>query len=189
MKAVTRDAWGCLIAHRNKLFNESLPGKDTGNLPEVNDMDDLKGAIQSMIADIPFFDCFTQEEVGILLDAGTWAKAPAGNRIITEGEIDLRMFVLIQGRAEVIFSEKILAVLSTGDIFGEFGLMGAPRMAHVEAQTECLLLSFGADQLNALPLELQVKLLRRILLVIFARLQKINQRDWLRRQPRKDPSA
>jgi hypothetical protein len=38
-------------------------------------------------------------------------------------------------------------------------------------------------------LELQVKLLRRILLVIFARLQKINQRDWLRRQPRKDPGT
>jgi len=158
-------------------------------LPDANGMDDLKEAIQSLIAEIPFFDCFTQEEVGVLLDAGTWAKAPAGNRIITEGEIDLRMFVLIQGRAEVIFSEKILAVLSSGDIFGEFGLMGAPRMAHVEAQTECLLLSFGADQLNIMPLELQVKLLRRILLVIFARLQKINQRDWLRRQPRKDPGA
>ena len=152
-------------------------------------MEDLKETIRSLITDIPFFDCFTQEEVGVLLDAGTWSKAVAGNRIITEGEIDLHMFVLIQGRAEVIFSEKILAVLSAGDIFGEFGLMGVPRMAHVEAQTNCVLLSFGADQLNAMPLELQVKLFRRILLVIFARLQKINQRDWLRRQPRKDPGT
>jgi len=152
-------------------------------------MENLKEAVRSLITDIPFFDCFTAEEVGVLLDAGTWTKAPAGKRIITEGEIDLRMFVLIQGRAEVIFNEKVLAVLSSGDIFGEFGLMGAPRMAHVEAQIECMLLSFGADQLNILPLELQVKLLRRILLVIFARLQKINQRDWLRRQPRKDPGV
>jgi CRP-like cAMP-binding protein len=149
-------------------------------------MENLKDTILHLVADIPFFDCFEQAEIASLLDAGTWTKFTPGNRIITEGEIDLRMFVLMQGRAEVVLQEKILAVLSIGDIFGEFGLMGAPRMAHVEAQSDCLLLSFDADQLNSLPLELQVKFLRRILLVIFARLQKINQRDWLRRQPRKD---
>jgi CRP-like cAMP-binding protein len=151
-------------------------------------MEDLKESILHLIEDIPFFDCFTHDEVSILLDVGTWTKAMPGNRIITEGEIDLRMFILIVGRAEVILNEKIMAVLSTGDIFGEFGLMGAPRMAHVEAQTECMILSFGADQLNNLPLELQLKLLRRILLVIFTRLQKLNQREWLRRQSRKDGS-
>ena len=149
-------------------------------------MENMKEPILQLIADIPFFDCFDQREIALLVDSGTWTNVAPGNRIITEGEIDLRMFVLMKGRAEVVLQEKILAVLSVGDIFGEFGLMGAPRLAHVEAQTDCLLLSFDADQLNSLPLELQVKFLRRILLVIFARLQKINQRDWLRRQPRKD---
>ncbi len=149
-------------------------------------MENMKEPILQLIADIPFFDCFDQTEIALLVDSGTWTNVAPGNRIITEGEIDLRMFVLMKGRAEVVLQEKILAVLSVGDIFGEFGLMGAPRLAHVEAQTDCLLLSFDADQLNSLPLELQVKFLRRILLVIFARLQKINQRDWLRRQPRKD---
>jgi len=95
------------------------------------------------------------------------------------------MFVLIQGHAEVILHEKTLAVLGAGDIFGEVGLMGAPRMTHVEAQTDCLLLSFDADQLNNLPLELQVIFLRQILFATFARLQKINQWDWLRLHPRK----
>jgi CRP-like cAMP-binding protein len=149
-------------------------------------MEDLKEAILHLIEDIPFFDCFNHEEVSILLDVGKWIKVMPGNRIITEGEIDLRMFILIVGRAEVILNDKVMAGLNTGDIFGEFGLMGAPRMAHVEAQTECMVLSFGADQLNNLPLELQLKLLRRILLVIFTRLQKLNQREWLRRQPRKE---
>lgn len=149
-------------------------------------MENMKEPILQLVADIPFFDCFDQPEIALLVDSGTWTNVTPGNRIITEGEIDLRMFVLMKGRAEVVLQDKILAVLSVGDIFGEFGLMGAPRMAHVEAQTDCLLLSFDTDQLNSLPLELQVKLLRRILLVIFARLQKINQRDWLRRQPRKD---
>lgn len=148
-------------------------------------MEETKDAILQLIEDIPFFDGFTHEEIIVLLDSGKWIKAMPGKRIITEGEIDLRMFILIVGRGEVVLNEKILAVLNTGDIFGEFGLMGTPRMAHVEAQTECMILSFGADQLNKLPLDLQLKLLRRILLVIFTRLQKLNQREWLRRQYRK----
>ena len=149
-------------------------------------MEELKEAILHLIKDIPFFDCFDREEISILLDVGTWTKSMPGNRIITEGEVDLRMFILIVGRAEVVLNEKIMATLATGDIFGEFGLMGAPRMAHVEASTECMLLSFSADQLNNLPMELQLKLLRRILLVIFSRLQKLNQREWLHRQTRRD---
>jgi eukaryotic-like serine/threonine-protein kinase len=149
-------------------------------------MENLKEPLIQVVADIPFFDCFDNAEIGLLLGAGTWMKVAPGDRIITKGEIDLRMFVLIQGHAEVVLHDKVLAVLNIGDIFGEFGLMGAPRMAHVEAQTDCLLLSFDADQLNDLPLELQVKFLRRILLAIFARLQKINQWDWLRRHAKKD---
>jgi CRP-like cAMP-binding protein len=148
-------------------------------------MEYLKEAILHLIEDIPFFDCFTHDEIGILLDNGSWLKEIPGNRIITKGEIDFRMFILIVGRAEVILNEKVIAVLSTGDIFGEVGLMGTPRIAHVEAVTECLILTFDADQLNDLPLELQLKLLRRILLVMITRLQKLNQREWLRHQTRK----
>lgn len=149
-------------------------------------MENVTEPLVNLIAEIPFFDCFEKEEVLLLLNAGTWLNIPAGNRIVSQGEVDLRMFVLIQGHTEVVFREKTLAVLNVGDIFGEFGLMGVPRTAHVEAKTDCLLLSFSADQLNNLPLELQVKFLRRILFVLFARLQKINQWDWLRRHPRKD---
>ncbi len=149
-------------------------------------MEDSTEPLIDIVAEMLFFDCFKKEEISLLLDLGTWINVTPGNRIITKGEIDLRMFVLVQGRAEVVLQEKILAVLNAGDIFGEVGLMGAPRMAHVEAQTDCLLLSFDAEQLNNLPLELQVKFLRRILFATFARLQKINQWDWLRRHPKKD---
>lgn len=148
-------------------------------------MGNIKEPLLHLVAELPFFDCFEKEEISLLLDAGTWEKVSPGTRIITKGEIDLKMFVLIQGHAEVILHDKVLAVLSAGEIFGEVGLMGAPRMTHVEAQTECLLLSFDAEQLNNLPLELQVIFLRQILFATFARLQKINQWDWLRLHPRK----
>lgn len=148
-------------------------------------MENVKEPLLHLVAELPFFNCFDKTEINMLLDAGTWEKVSPGNRIITKGEIDLKMYVMIQGHAEVILHDKVLAILCTGDIFGEVGLMGVPRTTHVEAQTDCLLLSFDAEQLNNLPLELQVLFLRQILFATFARLQKINQWDWLRRQPRK----
>ena len=148
-------------------------------------MGNIKEPLLHLVAELPFFDCFEKEEISLLLDAGTWEKITPGSRIITKGEIDLKMFVMVQGHAEVVLHDKVLAVLNAGDIFGEVGLMGAPRMTHVEAQTDCLLLSFDAEQLNNLPLELQVIFLRQILFATFARLQKINQWDWLRLHPRK----
>ena len=148
-------------------------------------MEDLKETILLLNKDIPFFDCFSHDDIGILLEKCSWVKELPGNRIITAGEIDYRMFILIMGRAQVVLNEKVLAVLGAGDIFGEVGLLGTTRTADVEAQTECLILTFDADDLNDLPLELQLKFLKRILVVMITRLQKLNQREWLRHQARK----
>jgi len=148
-------------------------------------MKDTIEVIMHLVKDIPFFDCFSDEEIGILLERGSWIKEKPGTRIITKGETDFRMFILVMGQVEVVLDEKIIAVLSAGDIFGEVGLLGAPRVADVEAKTECLILTFNADSLNDLPIELQLKLLRRILLVIVMRLQRLNLREWLRHPGRK----
>ena len=152
----------------------------------------MKEAIEvvlHLVKDIPFFDCFTDNEIGILLERGLWIKEKPGIRIVTKGETDFRMFILVMGHVEVVLDEKVIATLGPGDIFGEVGLMGAPRVADVEARTECLILSFSADSLNDLPIELQLKLLRRILLVIIMRLQKLNLREWLRHPRRKSDTS
>jgi len=152
----------------------------------------MKEAIEvilHLVKDIPFFDCFTDNEIGILLERGLWIKEKPGIRIVTKGETDFRMFILVMGHVEVVLDEKVMATLGPGDIFGEVGLLGAPRVADVEARTECLILTFNADSLNDLPIELQLKLLRRILLVIIMRLQKLNLREWLRHPGRKSDTS
>jgi len=133
----------------------------------------------SIIEEIAFFQGFTPEELDMLLEVGKWAKVPQGELIIHQGDQDLHMFILVQGRTEVVYSEKVVAVINSGDIFGEVGLMGKPRIAHVQSAQECLLLSFDANDLNELPLTLQVKFLRRVLDTLFARLQKANVQKWL----------
>jgi CRP-like cAMP-binding protein len=132
-----------------------------------------------ILEDIAFFKGFTPEEMDILLEVGQWSKVTPRERIIHQGDQDLHMFVLVQGQAEVIYNEKVVATINSGDIFGEIGLMGKPRIAHVESSHECLLLIFNADDLNNLPLPLQVKFLRRVLDTVFARLQKSNVQKWL----------
>jgi CRP-like cAMP-binding protein len=133
----------------------------------------------NILEDIAFFKGFTSEEIDLLLEVGKWTKVAPHEQIVHQGELDLHMFVLVQGQAEVIYNEKVIAVINSGDIFGEIGLMGKPRIANVESSLECLLLTFDANDLNKLPLTLQVKFLRRVLDTLFARLQKSNIKKWM----------
>jgi len=115
----------------------------------------------------------------MLVEVGKWSKVPVGEKIISQGDQDLQMFVLVQGQAEVIYNDKVVAVINSGEIFGEIGLMGKPRIAGVNSCQECLLVAFDADDLNNLPLTMQAKFLRQVLESVFIRLQKSNVQKWL----------
>lgn len=132
-----------------------------------------------LLDEIAFFDVFEDDEIVNLMKIAAWVDVPANQRIIREGELDLRMYVLVKGQADVLFRGKTIAGLQAGDIFGEVGLMGKPRIAHVEARTDCLMLAFEADDLNNLIPILQVKFLRRVLEAVFSRLQKSNIQKWM----------
>ena len=136
-------------------------------------------AFADIIEGVTFFQIFSPEEMDILLAVGKWSKVAPLEKIVHQGERDLRMYVLVQGQAEVIYNDKVIEVVKSGQIFGEIGLMGKPRIAHVESRSECLLIAFEANDLNNLPLELQVKFLRRVLEAVFERLQKSNVQKWL----------
>lgn len=141
-------------------------------------METVNVSILQLLEGIDFFSGFTDDEMNELLEAGEWSKAALGEHIITEGELDLYMYVLIQGKVDVVLNDKVLSELQAGDTFGEFGLMGGRRTAHVVARGDCLLLGFNADRLNWLDLPLQIKFLKKILFTMFARLQKVNRRVW-----------
>lgn len=143
----------------------------------------------SILSGIAFFQGFSPEEMDILLTVGKWSKVAPHEKIVQQGDQDLHMFVLVQGQAEVIYREKVVATLNSGEIFGEVGLMGKPRIAHVESNIECMLLAFDANDLNNIPLTLQVKFLRRILDTLFTRLQKYNVQKWLTARTRSDKKS
>ncbi|MBF0528439.1 MAG: cyclic nucleotide-binding domain-containing protein [Deltaproteobacteria bacterium] len=131
--------------------------------------------IFQILEEVEFFDGFNTDELWKLVETADWVKAVPGEKICTSGELDLHMFVLVEGEAEVIFGSKLISLLTTGDSFGEFGLMGERRSADVVAKTRCLLLRFNAERLNSLPVPMQIRLLKRIIVSLLMRLQNVNR--------------
>ena len=138
-------------------------------------MDVDRKLIPDILEKVDLFKGFDREELWLLFEAAEWSKVAEGTKIVTAGDMDLWMYVMVEGEAEVVFGSKLLSVLKVGDAFGEFGLMGQRRTADVVAGANCLLLKLNAENLNFLPITLQAKLLRRILVSLMMRLQNVNR--------------
>jgi len=75
----------------------------------------------------------------------------AGEEIIRQGEAADTFYILLEGFVNVLHTNKngrtkLVARLTSGDYFGEIGLLqGTPRIATVKALTDVKLLSFDRD--------------------------------------------
>ena len=134
-------------------------------------------ALLNILKGLDFFYSFSAEEVECVAEAGSWVKACAGERIITEGDNDLYLYILVKGHVNVIKNSKVLAVLQSGDSFGEIGaLVRSPRTAHVLSREECYCLRFDPVQIDSLESTLQLKFVKQILYTMAARLSDLNRR-------------
>ncbi len=62
----------------------------------------------------------------------------AGKRLFAEGDEGNLMFVLTDGKAEVIVNNRVVETLQHGNIVGEMGIVSpGPRSATVLAKTDC----------------------------------------------------
>jgi CRP-like cAMP-binding protein len=68
----------------------------------------------------------------------TIVKVAAGHTLFAEGEEGHLMFVLANGKAEVIVNNRVVETLQHGNIVGEMGIVSpGPRSASVVASTDC----------------------------------------------------
>jgi hypothetical protein len=64
-------------------------------------------------------------------------ECKAGDRVLKRGGVARNMFVVLDGTLEVRDGERLIRVLSPGDVFGEMAfLLGRPRSADVYAATD-----------------------------------------------------
>ncbi len=86
--------------------------------------------------------------------AGKLTRLPEGTIILTEGEVNLDMYKIIDGHAEVYMGyktekETLIGIIGPQACFGEFGmLLKKPAIYTVVAYSEILLLRITADELG-----------------------------------------
>ena len=79
----------------------------------------------------------SEQEAERCLGKSNVIECGAGDRVLKQGGVARNMFVVLDGTLEVRDGEKLLRVLSPGDVFGEIAfLLEQPRTADVYAATD-----------------------------------------------------
>lgn len=99
-----------------------------------------------------------------------------GAILFAEGQSGDRMFVLIQGRAEISVGGQVVENALPGALIGEMALVSsAPRSATVTAGTDCKLVAVDVRQFDLLVRE-SPEFARHVMAVIAERLRRTNER-------------
>lgn len=108
---------------------------------------------RSSFPPIPLFSQLDKDAFIALFERLQVKSAPAGERLITEGQTTRTMYIVAQGEV-CVFREKDgarteLARLSDGSFFGEIALLSSsPRMASVETTKNTILLEMTRDDVG-----------------------------------------
>ncbi len=98
---------------------------------------------------LPFFSDFSDNEVWEALRAGTWKSFPGGKTIISEGNPDVSLYILIKGNVKVIQGGKVLTTISSGNCFGELNYVAGIKQLHnIEAAGDVALLQINEAQMS-----------------------------------------
>ena len=128
---------------------------------------------------IPFFQSLNeQEKIGLASIDTVVVRYDPEEKIITQGDIDLRLFILLKGNVVVTKNEnpnKVIAKLKRGDIFGEVSFISRrPRTANVIADNQAYVLKVNGEQFETLPLLVQNKLREQLIDLLVKRLDEMN---------------
>jgi CRP-like cAMP-binding protein len=134
-----------------------------------------------ILAQVPLFGPMKKRELKKIAEAAEELLYEPGEMIITEGERDSRLFVLLEGEVEVIKSlgqpsQRRLARLGPGGYFGEMSVWGkAVRTASVRATGPARMLSLGDFSLRQ-AMERYPYIAVELLNVMSLRMQQMEER-------------
>lgn len=100
--------------------------------------------VSSTVGSVPFFSGLDKKQLKGLVAGGRERSFKAGDKIVSEGDMGIGFYLVLDGRAEVRKGGKVLATLSKGEFFGEMSLIDEERRsADVVAvePTRCFLLT------------------------------------------------
>lgn len=132
---------------------------------------------RKIIRKVPFFSCFSEEELSSLLERTNVYSCKKGEIIFFENEENQQMYLILKGRVKVVgFTpsglERVMAFRQRGDYFGDMGLLdGKTDYATVIAMEPCKMLVITKTLFDHFFME-NPKLLKGIISVLCDRLRE-----------------
>lgn len=112
----------------------------------------------NLLLHMDFFKEFNSKQLKKLISVTQILKIQAGNVIVSEGDIDDTIFIILSGSVSIINTDDdIIAKIGVGDLFGELSFLSQhTRKASVMADVNCVMLKVNANILNKLPIDIQL---------------------------------
>jgi eukaryotic-like serine/threonine-protein kinase len=109
------------------------------------------------ICNLPFFENFSRKQIEKILPASDILRVPTGGVIVTEGEIDDSLYIILSGKVEVLKNDIKINMVDRGECFGEMAyLCGQPRTATLKASTDCVLMKISATMMDKVSKSVQL---------------------------------
>ena len=134
---------------------------------------ELQALIQKLLESNDFFDMFEEIEMQELLKCCKATIFQDGEYIFREEGKSSKFYIIINGSVVVTKKGKRVDIVREGECLGEMGAMsGYPRSASAEAIGKVTMLEIDNAVIGSLSPQVQVKLLKNIVLLISNRLRK-----------------
>ena len=102
--------------------------------------------LQDALARLALFADFEPSDLAKLLEIGQEVSFREGERVVERGQLDIGLYVIVEGEVSVVFQDEELAVLPRGSFFGEISsLLGEAVVADIVARSplRCLVIPPG----------------------------------------------
>lgn len=137
------------------------------------------GQMMLLLAKIPFFHDFSQEERELILHHAYFYVAEKDEFIIEQNTVDSDFYILLSGEAKVVLNgnDVSIAKIDAGDFFGEMSfVLNAPRTSNVVAADTCILLQVDRSLLSNLTAEIREKFKDQIIAKMAHHIVEMNKR-------------
>jgi tRNA A-37 threonylcarbamoyl transferase component Bud32 len=125
---------------------------------------------------LAFFRDFSDVELWEVVRSATWEGYTTGDRIVTEGALEERLYVIAAGDVMVRKGKRVLSTLGPGDCFGEMGYLGrTKRTASIVAVNEVNALSVSGALIDQLSPATQARFLRSFVKTLVTRLARASE--------------
>ncbi|MBI5095150.1 MAG: cyclic nucleotide-binding domain-containing protein [Candidatus Hydrogenedentes bacterium] len=118
------------------------------------------------------------ENVAKIFSRGTTMRVPKGETIFIKGTTGNLMYIVLGGKVGIFDGHKILASLTSGDLFGEMALINAePRSATALAMEDSFLFALNEQTFHKLMTKsVAIKILLNIVTTLSHRLKTANEK-------------